>query len=102
MEDREKGERDSPQWALATGKCRPGNTSGIPRPGPTPLCPGLPGGCAPRYQVLGGSATQWRMEAEARSVQPDAGAPLVPGLIPTRGREAKTRGKPQSDSLFGF
>lgn len=40
-----------------------------PTAGPTPLCPGLPGGCAPRYQVLGGSATQWHTEADAWSVQ---------------------------------
>lgn len=40
-----------------------------PTAGPTPLCPRLPGGCAPRYQVLGGSATQWHTEADAWSVQ---------------------------------
>lgn len=68
MEDREKGERESTIGISHREMQAQGSTSDTPQPGPTPLCSGLLGRCVPRYQVLGGSATQWHTEAEARSV----------------------------------
>lgn len=77
---RKRRERESPQWALAAGRCRRGSSSDTPQPGPTRSAR------APGDKVLGSSATQWHAEAEAGSVPwTRAGLPGA-SLVPTRGQ----------------
>lgn len=68
MGERRRERRESPQSALTTGSCQPGaSRRAQPRPHPAPPAPRCPEG-GRRAQALGGSATQWRAGAEARSV----------------------------------
>lgn len=100
MEDREKGERESTigishremqaQEAPATPR-----SQAPPRSAPDcweDACPGTK--CSAAAPPSG-----TRRQKPGRLGR---GGPLVPGIIPTQGREAKTRGKPGSASLVGF
>lgn len=98
---RKRRERESPQWALATRRCRPGeSTSDTPQPAP----PHSARGCREDARP-GTKCSAAAPPSGSRRQTPGLfrrGGPSVPDLAPPWGREAKARGKPLSDSLFGF
>lgn len=99
--EKKERERESPQRALATRRCRPGeSTSDTPQPAPPHSARGCREDARPGTKCSAAappSGTRRQTPGLFRR-----GGPSVPGLTPPWGREVKTRGKPLSDSLFGF